>query len=304
MIEPGEQEMLLELAASDAVAEAGLVVEFGCFFGRSTACLVNGASRWWTPGRGEPAVHAFDSFACHDGGGFAHIVGMFATQGDVNSLVRREGGRVDFLPVYRNYLGAAEVGGILKTTVAELRDTTFAGGRIGLVHIDAPKYYEELKPILERFFPSLAPGGAVVFQDYLYHWSASLIAAVQLLVEAGVLTPERTVATALVTRVERAPTVAEIQELDRAMIVTPVEQLIDRGIETLKGVAVDRAAQFLSRVRLAKMQHLWQQGRFREAEETLVEMVRTYGINPPNFNDLRELMRSGFDLRKAYELDH
>src|SRR5438477_481762 len=63
MIEPVEQQMLTDLAADPFIPEHGAIVEFGTFFGRSTTCLIKGASRWWSPER-PPAVYAFDSFTC------------------------------------------------------------------------------------------------------------------------------------------------------------------------------------------------------------------------------------------------
>jgi hypothetical protein len=204
MIEPGEQQMLTQLA--DEAAPKGGIVEFGCFFGRSTACLLNGAAAHWAGPGAAPLVHAYDSFGCADGDGFARQVRGFAKRYGLESLVARAGGRLDFYPVYRHHVGAAEDAGLLRTSRTELRDIQHAGGPIALMHIDAPKFYAELKPLLVRFFPHLTPGAVIVFQDHFYHWSATLIAAVQLLIEAGIVRPEGSRATALIVRVERAPT--------------------------------------------------------------------------------------------------
>ena len=295
MIEPVEQAMLTELAASVPADE--LIVEFGTFFGRSTACLVNGAMN------NGAKVQAFDSFGCAASGEFANFVRGFAQQGGVLPLVGVADGRVDFLPVYRHFVGAAETAGVLTTHRAELREVMFGGGRIGLIHLDAPKFYDELKPVLARFFPSLVPGGVVVFQDYFYHWSATLIAGAQVLFEAGFLKPERSAASSLVARVVRTPTAQDLIELDLTMAATPCEALIDRAIRAAAGLQMDRPEAFAPRLALAKMQHLWTQGRYGEAEMTF-RLVVENGLRRDVFNDYLDLMRHGLNLRRGYDLDH
>jgi hypothetical protein len=304
MIEPGEQQMLTDLAGQ--VAGAGVIVEFGCFFGRSTACLVNGAARWWTPDGGGPAVLAFDSFACADDAGFAPLLWMFAAKAGVEPLVRRAAGRLDFHPVYRHFTGAAETAGLLRTTATELCDAAYGGGPIGLMHIDAPKFYEEFRDVLLRFFPSLAPGGAVVFQDYFYHWSATLVAAAQLLAEAGILRFERSAATSALARVLRTPDAAELEALDAAMAKAPVAELLDRAREAARVMAVDRPEQFLPRLALAKVQYLWEQGDYPAAQQAFAQMIAEAGGRMPAqvFADFQELMHHGFNLRTLYERDH
>jgi hypothetical protein len=306
MIEPGEQQMLTQLASEACAGAKGAIVEFGCFFGRSTACLVNGAAAHWAGAGSAPLVHAYDSFGCADADGFAPQVRGFARQQGLEHLLVREGGRLDFYPVYRHHLAAAEDSGLLRTTRTELRDARYEGGPIGLMHLDAPKFYSELKPILTRFFPHLTPGAAVVFQDHLYHWSATMIAAVQLLVEAGFLRLEGSRATALISRVERTPRAEDLLELDLAVAATSVAVLIDRNIAALGALPLDRPDIFLPRVHLAKVQWLWDQGEFAAAHGAFAAMMQAAGgkLTRSVFADFQELMRYGFTLRKLYELDH
>lgn len=304
MIEPGEQQMLAQLALDAAAGRSGAIVEFGCFFGRSTACLVNGAAPVWS-GSG-PLVLAYDSFGCDDGDGFARHVVAFARQAGVENLLVRHDGRLDFQPVYRHYVGPAEDRGLLQTSRTELRDVRYDGGPIALMHVDAPKFYAELKPVLDQFFPHLAPGARVVFQDHMYHWSATLIAAVQVLVEAGLVRMEGSRATALITRVERTPTSDDLQALDHVMATTPASVLIDRNLAALKAVQLDRPEEFMPRVGLAKMQWLWEQGDFKGADAAFTEVMVSSGrkLTPSVFVRFRELMRHGFTVRQLNEMDH
>ena len=87
MIEPIEQQALTQLAGEAAAGGQGTIVEFGCFFGRSTACLVNGAAPHWAGPA--PLVHAYDSFGCADGHGFAPYVRSFARQAGLEHLLMR-----------------------------------------------------------------------------------------------------------------------------------------------------------------------------------------------------------------------
>lgn len=305
MIEPVEQMLLRELAGSEIVGDDRVIVEFGCFLGLSTACLVNGAVSHGAREGKSPLIYAYDSFACMEQGGFAKHLWAFARKTGVEKLIRQDGGRLDFAPVYHHHVGAAEAAGLLKTTQGELRDASYDGPPIGLMHIDLPKFYDELKFILVRFFPHLTPGAAVVFQDYLYQWSASLIAAVQLLAEAGIVRFEQSRATALVTRVIRPPTPEDLLALDLQMSSTPVEVLIDRALELLKTIELDRPETFVPRVHLAKVQHLWERGNHPAAQRAFVSMINEMGgLSRPVFNVFKELMMYGFSIRKAYELDH
>jgi hypothetical protein len=306
MIEPVEQQLLSGLAADPFVAENGVIVEFGSFFGRSTSCLVNGALSWWSPERG-PVLYTYDSFACSAAtGGFAKHVIAFAQQGGVRHVVRIEGDRVDFRPVYDHFVGPAETAGVLKTTTSELRNAQRPPAPIALMHIDAPKFYAELRYILVRFFPALAPDARIVFQDFFYPWSASMIAGAQILADRGIVRFERSAASALLSRVLRVPSLAEIAEIDLAMLDASVPGLIDRSIAAMQEVALDRPEQFLPRLHLAKMQYLWEQQKFKEAEATMLQMLAANGnsLTPAVFKDFRELLRYGFSIRRLYEIDH
>lgn len=306
MIEVGEQQLLQELAASPFVAENGAIVEFGTFFGRSTSCLLNGAASWWSPAHGKPAVYAFDSFGCAEQGGLAVHVNGFARAGNVAHLITGGSGRISFKPIFDHYVGAAERSGMLRSTTTELRDAQLSCDRIALMHIDCPKFYDDMKFILFRFFPALVPGAVVVFQDYLYPWSATLIAAVQVLVDKGFLELRQSRASAMAAVVRRVPTAAEFLELDLMISGDVVSDRIDRAIAASKAAEVDRPQHFIPRLHLAKLQHLWEDGKYREARNAFVAMVSDNGGSMPGpvLNDFLELLEHGFSIRELYRRDH
>ena len=293
MIEIGEQQLLQELAASPFVAENGSIVEFGTFFGRSTSCLLNGAATWWSPERGAPAVFAFDSFGCADQGGVEH-------------LIARSSGHISFKPIFDHFVGEAERRGILRSNVSELRDAQPPSSRIALMHIDCPKFYEDMKYILFRFFPALVPGAVIVFQDYLYPWSATLIAAVQTLVDRGFIELRQSRASAMAAVVRRVPSAADLLEIDLLVSSDDVAQSIDRAIAATKAAEVDRPQQFIPRLHLAKLQYLWESGKFRDARNAFVAMINDNGgtMPTPVLGDFLELLEHGFSVRELYRRDH
>ena len=71
------------------------------------------------------------------------------------------------------------------------------------MHIDSPKFYDELEIIYERFFPLLNKKSIVIFQDYFFQWSATLIASVQFLIEENILSILNTAASSITTIVTK-----------------------------------------------------------------------------------------------------
>jgi hypothetical protein len=97
-----------------------------------------------------------------------------------------------------------------------------------------------------------------------------------------------------------------MSDLDRAMTDASISTLIDRSIAAVRAIPVDRPEQFIPRLFFAKMQHFWALGEFGQAEESFMQMLSDGGntISTTVLLDFREMLRMGFDVRKAYELDH
>ena len=306
MIEPIEQQMLYGLASQLSLRPEDQMVEFGSFFGRSTECLAQGLRD--NPHRKESnQLHAYDSFGCAAQGGFAVHVNAFAKSGNVSNLLVKDEERLNFYPVFKHYLAERIESALVCSIQNEIRNSEVGTiGQIALLHIDSPKFYDELKFLLERFFPRLRNGAIVIFQDFYYHWSATLIAAVEAMRQMHILDYHFSAATSLITQVNRTILPEEIAVLDRQMAnPARVTQLILNAIETSKKIQIDRPEIFIPRLWLAAYQNLWEQHNMEEATDLFLKfIVSGERLNQPLLNDYLEMMRYGFSIRRLYELDH
>ena len=306
MIEPVEQKILYRLASELKLLKDDQLVEFGTFFGRSTFCLAEGLSAnptRWTNNH----LYAFDSFNCAHNGGFSKYVHAFARQSEMEHLLKIDTQGIDFFPIFARYLDLSIASGVVKPVRAELRDSKpEAISSIALMHIDSPKFFEELKIVVYRFFPLLRDGGLVVFQDYFYHWSATLVAAVEAMREMGWLDYKVSAASSLITQIAKPISASEMHELDIQMSDPQrVDELIRQAIVACKTVALDRPGVFVPRLWLAAYQHLWARGKTNEATDLIGEFFKDGGkLVQPVLDDYLEMMRSGFTVRALYEADH
>lgn len=304
MVEPVEQ-IMLESVAKNMIFEPGdSVVEFGTFFGRSTACLSAGlkANSSFTS---ECKFNAYDSFECDIKGGFYPYVTSFAKNSGVENLLEISDGKVNFLPVFKHYLAAHINSAILAPQKAELSDSFHKAGRIKIMHIDSPKFYKEFKVILFRFFPHLKEGSVVIFQDFFYHWSASVIAVCGLMMKEGLLTPERSAASSLVCTINKKFDADQIAEIELKMENGSIPELIDCATQFVDKIELDRREAFKPRLVLAKIQWLFEEGNYSLATEEFVKFFNSGGsLNDSIINDFLELMNNGFSIRQLYEKDH
>jgi hypothetical protein len=306
MIEPVEQRTLYGLASQLSLNPGDQMVEFGSFFGRSTACLAQGLAD--NPAR-QPSnkIHAFDSFGCAEVGGFALHVNAFANKNSVSHLLHHAAGRLDFYPVFEHYLAGHIDTDTVRPVRAELRDSLPGEiQQIALMHIDSPKFYEELRILVDRFFPLLRDGAVIVFQDFFYHWSATLIAAIEAMRQLGILEYRLSAASSLVTQLTRTFDVSMLATIDRELSDPDrVVQLIRQAISNCASITVDRPEAFIPRLWLAAYQYLWEQGRTSEATDLIGQFFAAGGkLIQPVLDDYLEMMRAGFSIRLLYELDH
>lgn len=303
MVETIEQKLLFETARDLMLQPDEAVVEFGTFFGRSTWCLAEGlaANPRRRPGH---RLHAYDGFRCPPQGRFADYVRRFAEQGGVGDRLQLRDGMLDFRAVFDHYLAGHLDSGLLRASQGMLAELVPLQADIALMHVDCPKSYADFKYILYRFFPRLRAGSVVIFQDFFYHWSATLIAAVQLLVELGVVAVKRSAASSLLTAVLQPPTPARLLEFDARLQTIGVPVLIDRAHAGAAAIELDRAAQFLPRLLLAKVQYLMESGNHAAAAATVERYLGDGGgLNDYLVKDYLDLMRSGFSVKLRYAGD-
>jgi pentatricopeptide repeat protein len=308
MIDPAEQVELRRLAQFTPLNEGDVVVEFGTFFGRSTFCLAEGLRANSTRGPSN-AILAFDSFGCHAAGSFAKYVNTFAETGGALALLDVKGERIDFFDVFRHFMAEFITEGLIVPVRSELADSQMPHDRersdIVLMHIDSPKHYREFKSILCRFLPRMTVGSHIVFQDFFYHWSASLIAVVECLFEDGLIRPVYTASSSLGVQVVAPIRSKEVVKIDSKMHATDAADLITKAYRRFSVAPIDRRSTFLPRLLLARMQTLCETGRVAEATEVFRSMVgEGYFTSASIQNDLQELTMHNFSIRRLYDLDH
>ncbi len=228
------------------------IVEFGSFFGRSTVCIAQGLID--NPSRHQSnKVHAFDSFGCAIAGCFAPYVEEFARIGGVLGLLGKNESKLDFFPIFEHYLAEYLKHGLVFPVRAEIEESVPEGIRkIALMHIDSPKHYEELRILVERFFPLLKSGAIIVFQDYFYHWSATLVAAVEAMRQFNFLGYHFSAASSLITQKNLESPNYFVLEIDKMMAnKNSVVNLINDAIKACKDIQIDRPQVFKPRLWLA-----------------------------------------------------
>jgi hypothetical protein len=303
MIEPIEQDTLRQLAKDFEFNDQDTVVEFGAFLGRSTACLAEGlAANQSFNGK----LITYDSFQCDLNGGFYPHLFAHCKNNNVQHLIKKNGRIVDFQPVFDHYLKHYIKNGLVVAIQSELIQSTPPNNKISLMHIDSPKFYEEFKIILYRFFPKLNLNGYIIFQDFFYQWSASLIAVCGLLLKSGHLSIARTAASSLICKYEKPFTAQDICEIDLIMSDKGnIPILISSTIDFLKDFEIDRKELFYPRLFLAKFQWFFEQGKFNLAKDEFVHFFNSGGkINNSVLNDFFDLLQSGFTIRNLYDKDH
>ena len=305
MIEPIEQSMLFELAQNVQLSSNDYIVEFGTFFGRSTYCLSSGFLKNNLKDKSN-VILALDSFSCSSKGSFSDIVQTMAKIGNVEELLDISNKKLSFQRIFENYLSDEIKEGVVIHKAKELKNSfPIKRGKIVLMHIDSPKFYREFSFIINRFFPLLKENSFIVFQDYFYHWSATLVAAIQLLYELNIIKFLYSKASSLCVQVCRIPFKKEINVIDQKMNRNDiVVKMLDNAIKSSKLYNIDREVQFLPRLYLAKIQFLYSIGEIVNANELRNFMNESNMVNKPILDDYMELLKFNFSMEKLYLQDH
>jgi hypothetical protein len=305
MIESVEEDLLLDVCRSLQMDDDDIVCEFGCYLGRSTHAIALGlAERPSAKDRRRALLHAFDLFECDQQGILARYLLSDIERAGVAHLLRRESGRLDFRSVFQHFMADLPAG-LVQVHQTPLSLARHPGGRIAMMHVDAPKWYAEYRQLLVEFGPHLKRGALVVFQDFFYHWAAELIAAVERGIELAYFEPLETAASSLLVRVSQPVSAQMLASLDTSLESGGVDQLVRSALKRFARFEVDRPQQFLPRLYLAGLQHAMQSGDFTGASMWLKKLANAFsGALPLSVvADLAELVGNGFSVRTLYELD-
>ena len=303
MIEPIEQSMLQLTCSEIDLNPSDIFIEYGSFFGRSSNCIIEGIINNKTYSKNNLFL-VYDSFRCKSDGIFAESVYQFARLGKVENLIEKDENFINFRKIFNHFISSNTHIEVKECDLQEIKPITQP---IAFMHIDSPKFYSDFRYILINHFPNLKIGAIIIFQDFFYHWSATLIAIVELLIQKNFIEVNETAATSLKTTVLKKLSERDIEEINDIMASIDINKTIEQSILRFSSQQniVDRIHIFLPRLMLANIQYYFEKGNILEANRHWDNYIKNYPqVEQSVINDLEELKSYSFSIRSLYELDH
>ena len=300
MIEIVEQKNLFDIVSNLNLEKEDCLIEFGAFFGRSTYCISEGLVS--NSSKIKNKIYAYDSFSCEENGTFSKYVFEHAKRNNYINLIKTKNGMVDFYDVFYNYLKNYILCDLIQPMKLQLHNSKPPlNSKIAFMHIDSPKFYDELKFIFQNFFPYMKINSPIIFQDYFYHWSATLIASVQYLIQLKKMSILNTAASSLTVIYNKPVLNSELDILEKKMQdLDFILKMIDDAILSTNNYTVERASIFVPRLLLAKFQILWENQLYQRATNFLFNYVKRNKIHENLLSDFYDLMKEGNSMRQKY----
>lgn len=294
MIEPIEQNLLLNLARAVDFSK-GVIVEFGTYFGKSTACLINGALQNPTLISNKIHLYSYDSFQTEIGKGFDKCIFKDAKKANLENALFINNNKVNFRTVYDYFLSSYE-GKIIQTTETDIKDLQVFNDNIELIFIDCPKRFTDFVYIFENFFTKLNINSTIVFQDYFYQWSSSLIASIQLLLNDKKIEVKTTAASSLVVQLTDKINNSYIKKINEIMKCNNLYSLIEQSQKNFNNNNMDRYYQFYPRLILAQLEYAYHNNNSEEINDVMKSFLSdTNFISVATLYDLSELIAKKFN---------
>ena len=303
MIEPIEQSMLQLTCSEIDLNPSDIFIEYGSFFGRSSNCIIEGIINNKTYSKNNLFL-VYDSFRCKSDGIFAESVYQFARLGKVENLIEKDENFINFRKIFNHFISSNTHIEVKECDLQEIKPITQP---IAFMHIDSPKFYSDFRYILINHFPNLKIGAIIIFQDFFYRWSATLIAIVELLIQKNFIEVNETAATSLKTTVLKKLSKHDIEEINDMMASIDINKTIEQSILRFSSQqnTVDRIHNFLPRIMLANIQYYFEKGNILEANRHWDNYIKNYPqVEQSVINDFKELKSYSFSIRSLYELDH
>ena len=300
MIEPVEQNLLLNLA-NIADFSKGVIVEFGTYFGKSTACLLNGALQNPKLLNNKIHLYSYDSFEAEIGSGFEKYIFKHAKMAKLENALFIDHNKVNFRAIYDYYLSSYEEK-IIKTTEINIKDLKIFNENIELMFVDCPKTFKNFVYIWENFFTKLNLNSTIVFQDYFYPWSSSLIAFIQLLLNDKKVEVNATAASSLVVKLIDKIDTSYIKKTKEIMKDSNLYLLIQQSRNNFNNDNMDRYYQFFPRLILAQLEYAYNNNKSSEINDVMKFFYSDKNfINLPTLYDLSELISKKFNIDSGIE---
>lgn len=273
---------------SKSLTGKGHALEFGAYFGASTASILQGLRECDFPMK----LHVFDVFRTRNAW-FADLTRQLA-KGLEHHLVMQDGW-LDFYGVFRAHVDDSMVV-VHRDFVSELNWTDEP---VEFLHLDLPKDWKQAKYIADQVFTCLVPGAHVIFQDFSYQWAAELIAMVGQMHKSGLLRleslDETTLSAVLLRKIEISDLNALGAEMsDQSKIISNLDDAIKAASPMMR-----RDDQIITSV--ARSIFVYQ----HDPEEALRNLSDVFGdiavLSPRVKAAFKEAMRFGMNMPKSWE---
>ena len=210
--------------------------------------------------------------------------------------------KVNFRAIYDYYLSSYEEK-IIKTTEINIKDLKIFNENIELMFVDCPKTFKNFVYIWENFFTKLNLNSTIVFQDYFFPWSSSLIAFIQLLLNDKKIEVNATAASSLVVKLIDKIDTSYIKKIMEIMKDNNLYLLIQQSRNNFNNDNMDRYYQFFPRLILAQLEYAYNNN--NKSAEINDVMKFFYSdknfINLPTLYDLSELISKKFNIDSGIE---
>ena len=299
LIEPIEQQMLTEQSQALSLQPDEVLVEFGTFFGRSTACIYNGLVnnphfRLLRASQKQGIFRAFDGFQYKKETSFGALITKMADRYGLSDLMKEDQGMLNFQGIFEHLMQPIP-DQQLETNACMIEQALHNGRPIRMMHLDMPNHWHEYEYIVDQFFPSLVNGATIVFQDFFYHRAATLSSAIFLWIEQGLFTPTQTAASSLVVKVNGPIGTNEVEQLKQAMQSANCSDILNRANRYFLAFNTDRKAYFANRLLVANFFYEFCMERHDKAQLMFRKLMEEGTINNPGiYGDIVDLVGTGF----------
>jgi len=307
MIEEAEQTLLYKSIIDLNLSNESTVVEIGSFFGKSTNCIIEGLIKNKTNKYNK--FYVYDSFSADKNGIFAKYIQIYAKKSKTEKLLCENISTINFRKVF-DFFTENKYKNLIVNEVSIKKSVYIDKKKIAFLFIDAPKFYEEFIQVLEKFFKFVEINGTIIFQDCFYHWSATLIATIEILFNEGYIEFQSTAASSLKVKLINNINENDVEKIKKIYNSSDISKLILNLYDRFKSLKIDRKSYFLNRFLLANVQILFSQGKITEAKnfsnQIFLSLLENNDKNAANLLkcDLAELLKNDFNLRKLYEIDY
>lgn len=174
--------------------DESVVVEFGTFLGSSLACMLEGyGSRNISPENSlGPTFISYDGFKCTKGSDLYRYVLSYCNSAGIEDKLEVNQDIVSWKNAAINVVKTSNCSLPVRVMIKEelINDSFSLPGSlnaINFLHLDMPKDWKVLRPILISCAPFLSKNGVIAIQDYGFELSGELILAFNKLCDWGKL---------------------------------------------------------------------------------------------------------------------